>query len=217
MQTLKDAILILHKLKLSRFRQIKLSAKCLIILCQSRKRISKKLWFKVENVELQNQKLIHKSNCILIKKDAKIACLTNAIQLTVLDENSMVNTRHAKQILSNQMCLISYFLVKKSNTTQEKSGELTTRLATSMPEFWHEYKCQLDGIALNNGAIRYKDEKLQVRSFRKTELNYIYPLSDKLTYIFKKATKEEQLFYAKIFSNQLNKIQLKFKNIKNFS
>lgn len=211
MTKLQTAIIELQKLAKSRYKETKRIAKELLTACSQTTKLTKRLERKIEVLQARDEQ---RKNSQLIKKEAKAATIINALQLTTNVEAPTPNQANA--ILGKKMCLINYKLVKDSKTTGEKAGTLTTRIASRMPEVWHEYKQTPTGARRQNGTIVYKNLQMQPRSCAEDKLVWIYKLSDELSQIFRDASEPMQIFYAKLFTKYLNQTKKNFNKNKVF-
>lgn len=211
MKKLQNAINQLQQLAKSRYKETKRIAKELLTACSQTTKLTKRLERKIEVLQARDEQ---RKNSQLIKKEAKAATIINAVQLTTNVEAP--TPEKANEILSQKMCLINYKLVKDSKTTGEKAGTLTTRIASRMPEVWNEYDRKTKGLRRQNGTIIYKDLKMRPRSCAEDNLVWIYELSDELSAIFRAADEPMQIFYGKLFTKELEKVQKIFNKNKVF-
>lgn len=211
MTKLQTAIIELQKLAKSRYKETKRIAKELLTACSFATKLSKRIAGKIQVLQARD---LERKNSQLIKKEAKAATLINLLQLTTNVEAQ--TPQKANEVLQKGMCLINYELVNDSKSTSEKAGTLTTRIASRMPEVWHEYKQKPTGARRQNGNICYKDLKMRPRSFAEDKLVWIYELSDELSQIFKAADEPMQIFYGKLFTKYLNQTKVKFNQNKVF-
>ena len=165
---------------------------------ENRKRLTKEMQNSVMQVERINQtqlELMKKRNEKKIQKASNGVTMIEFIQSGANQVELTPN--QVRNVLSQNVCLISYILKADSKTTGEKKGTYTLRFATRKRLLYT--KLEATGTAVDNGTIKYYS--LADNSWRScSNENFMgvveFPME--ITKLFERSTPEMRKHYAEV-------------------
>ena len=205
MKKITAAIQQLQKLSKSRYKKVKTLANELLLLCANKKRITKILKSKIDCLLAQYEQTKAAAAINNIKRKIRAAAKTAAFinDLEISNRPQPPTADEAREILRKSVCIMTYQLQKNSGTTGEKAGEITSRLASTLSNFWYENTKSY--TFRKQGVIVYKDSNLNTRCCSEKSFIWIYALPKNIVEIFKMANYAQQVEYCKIFTNAATK------------